>query len=107
MSQISAFLEKVATDSKLQDDLARISNAATAESLVALASEHGFSITIEDASSLLAAADDELSDADIEIVSGGVLGQDLRDLTTRINGDMANLRSRYPDNFPKAKSPVE
>ena len=62
--QLKAFLEKVKTDSSLQENL---KGAADADAALAIAKEAGFSISTAD----LEKAQSELSEEELEGVAGG------------------------------------
>ena len=64
--QLKAFLEKVKGDPSLQE---KLKAAADANAVTAIAKEAGFSISTDD----LTKAQSELSDDELEGVSGGVL----------------------------------
>ena len=64
--QLNAFLEKVKSDTSLQD---KLKGAASPEAAVEIAKEAGFSITAEDIQSMPATV--ELSDEELEGASGG------------------------------------
>ena len=65
--QLNAFLEKVKTDTELQD---KLKAAASPEAVIEIAKEAGFSITAEDIQSMQSATV-ELSDDELEQVAGG------------------------------------
>ena len=62
--QLKAFLEKVETDTELQD---KLNGAADSDAVVEIAKEAGFSITAEDMQSSTV----ELSDEELEGAAGG------------------------------------
>ena len=62
--QLKAFLEKVETDTELQD---KLNGAADSDAVVEIAKEAGFLITAEDMQS----ATMELSDEELEEAAGG------------------------------------
>ena len=64
--QLKAFLEKVKTDTSLQE---KLKGAADPEAVDAIAKEAGFAITAEDIHSMQSAT--ELSDDELEGVAGG------------------------------------
>ena len=64
--QLKAFLEKVKSDTKLQEKLGA---AITTEEALALAKDAGFLITSEDVQSMQSATD--LSDDELENIAGG------------------------------------
>ena len=64
--QLKAFLEKVTTDTNLQEML---KEAADTDAVTAIAREAGFAITTEDIQSLK--SDRELSHEELESVAGG------------------------------------
>ena len=64
--QLKAFLEKVKTDSSLQE---KLKAASDADAVVAIAKEAGFSISADD----LKIAQSEISEEELESVAGGVL----------------------------------
>ena len=66
--QLKAFLEKVKTDTELQDKLKAA--AASPEAAIEIAKEAGFAITAEDIQSMQSATA-ELSDEELEGASGG------------------------------------
>ena len=68
--QLNAFLEKVKSDTSLQD---KLKGAASPEAAVEIAKEAGFSITAEDIQSMQSATV-ELSDEELEGASGGWCG---------------------------------
>ena len=65
--QLKAFLGKVKGDTNLQE---RLKAAADSDAVVSIAKEVGFSISIGD----IKAQQSELSDEDLERVTGGVKG---------------------------------
>ncbi len=65
--QLKAFLEKVKTDTSLQE---KLKAAADADAALAIAKEAGFVITTEDIQSMKSATT-ELSDDELEGVAGG------------------------------------
>ena len=65
--QLKAFLEKVKADTSLQE---KLKAAADANAVAAIAKEAGFSISADD----LKNAQSELSDAELEGVTGGAIG---------------------------------
>ena len=68
--QLKAFLEKVKSDTELQEKL-KASADADANAVVAIAKEAGFSITAEDIQSMPVK---ELSDEELEGAAGGRFG---------------------------------
>ena len=66
--QLKAFLEKVKSDSSLQE---KLKAAASPEAVVEIAKDAGFSITAEDIQSMQSATV-ELSDEELEGAAGGV-----------------------------------
>ena len=64
--QLKSFLEKVKTDTSLQE---KLKGAADADAALAIAKEAGFVITPEDIQSMQSATD--LSDKELEGVAGG------------------------------------
>ena len=64
--QLKSFLEKVKTDTTLQE---KLTGVADADSALAIAKEAGFAITTEDIQSMKSATD--LSDEELEGVAGG------------------------------------
>ena len=62
--QLKAFLEKVKTDTSLQD---KLKAAADADAVLAIAKEAGFSISADD----LKNAQSEVSDEELERATGG------------------------------------
>ena len=66
--QLKSFLEKVKTDTSLQE---KLKGAADADAALAIAKEAGFAITAEDIQSMQSATD--LSDDELEGVAGGTL----------------------------------
>ena len=66
--QLKAFLEKVKSDTELQD---KLKAAASAEATVEIAKEAGFAITAEDIQSVQSQSV-ELSDEELEGASGGL-----------------------------------
>ena len=68
--QLKAFLEKVKSDTELQE---KLKAAASAEATVEIAKEAGFSITAEDIQSMQSATV-ELSDEELEGAAGGCFG---------------------------------
>ena len=65
--QLKAFLEKVKSDTSLQD---KLKAAASPEAAIEIAKEAGFSITAEDIQSMQSSTV-ELSDEELEIAAGG------------------------------------
>ena len=65
--QLKAFLEKVKSDTSLQE---KLNGAADADTVVEIAKEAGFSITAEDIQSMQSATV-ELSDEELEGAAGG------------------------------------
>ena len=65
--QLKAFLEKVKTDTSLQD---KLKAAASPEAAIEIAKEAGFAITAEDIQSMQSTV--ELSDEELEGASGGL-----------------------------------
>ena len=65
--QLKAFLEKVKSDTSLQE---KLNGAADADAVVEIAKEAGFAITAEDIQSMQSATV-ELSDAELEGAAGG------------------------------------
>ena len=65
--QLKAFLEKVKTDTSLQE---KLNGAASPEAAIEIAKEAGFSITTEDIQSMRSATV-ELSDEELEGAAGG------------------------------------
>ena len=83
--QLKAFLEKVKADTSLQE---KLKAAADANAVAAIAKEAGFSISADD----LTKAQSELSDAELEGVTGGIgtvsfLNPLACAITPRITGD--------------------
>ncbi|WP_028466966.1 Nif11-like leader peptide family RiPP precursor [Nisaea denitrificans] len=83
MQTMTAFLEKAQADEKVGEQLVAIIDENEAEAIfpkvVALANDNGFSVTVDDVKEVQkqfeqapASADGELSDDDLENVSGGV-----------------------------------
>ena len=68
--QLKAFLEKVKSDTELQE---KLKAAASAEATVEIAKEAGFSITAEDIQSMQSTTVD-MSDAELEAAAGGQRG---------------------------------
>ena len=66
--QLKAFLEKVKGDTSLQENLKA---AADANAVAAIAKEAGFSISAGD----LKKAQSEVSDKELEVAAGGVVGK--------------------------------
>ena len=66
--QLNAFLEKVKSDTSLQE---KLNGAADADAVVEIAKEAGFSITAEDIQSMPVK---ELSDEELEGAAGGRFG---------------------------------
>ena len=66
--QLKAFLEKVKSDTSLQENLKA---AADANAVAAIAKEAGFSISAGD----LKKAQSEVSDKELEVAAGGVVGK--------------------------------
>ena len=62
--QLKAFLEKVKSDSSLQE---KLKAASDADAVVSITKEEGFSISIDD----IKAQQSELSDEELEGVAGG------------------------------------
>ena len=69
--QLKSFLEKVKTDTALQE---KLKAAADADAALAIAKEAGFAITAEDIQSMQSATD--LSDKELEGVAGGYVCKD-------------------------------
>ena len=65
--QLSAFLEKVKSDTSLQE---KLKAAASPEAVIEIAKEAGFSITLEDIQSQQSATT-ELTDEELEGAAGG------------------------------------
>ena len=65
--QLNAFLEKVKSDTSLQD---KLKAAASPEAAIEIAKEAGFAITAEDIQSMQSATV-ELSDEELEGAAGG------------------------------------
>ena len=65
--QLKAFLEKVKSDTELQD---KLKAAASPEAALQIAKEAGFSITAEDIQSVQSQSE-EVSDDDLEAAAGG------------------------------------
>ena len=65
--QLKSFLEKVKSDTSLQE---KLKGAADADEALAIAKEVGFAITAEDIQSMQSSTD--LSDDELEAVAGGV-----------------------------------
>ena len=65
--QLNAFLEKIKSDTSLQE---KLNGAADADAVVEIAKEAGFAITAEDIQSTQSATI-ELSDEELEGASGG------------------------------------
>ena len=65
--QLEAFLEKVKTDTSLQE---KLKEAADADAVVEIAKAAGFSITVDDIQSMQSGTV-ELSDHELEQVAGG------------------------------------
>ena len=63
--QLKAFLEKVKTDTSLQE---KLKAAADSDAALAIAKDAGFSISAED----LKNAQSEISDAELEAAAGGL-----------------------------------
>ena len=68
--QLNAFLEKVKSDTSLQE---KLSAAASPEAALQIAKEAGFAITAEDIQSMQSATV-ELSDDELEGAAGGMSG---------------------------------
>ena len=68
--QLNAFLEKVKSDTSLQE---KLKAAASPEAAIEIAEEAGFSITAEDIQSMKSATT-ELSDDELEGAAGGLNG---------------------------------
>ena len=66
--QLKAFLEKVKTDTELQD---KLKAAASPDAAIEIAKDAGFSITAEDIQSMQSATV-ELSDEELEGAAGGI-----------------------------------
>ena len=66
--QLKAFLEKVKSDTSLQEKLKAASDAGA---VVAIAKDAGFAITAEEIQSMQSATM-ELSDEELEVVAGGL-----------------------------------
>ena len=65
--QLKAFIEKVKADTSLQE---KIKASANSDTLVAIAKEAGFNISVDD----LQQAQSKLSDQELEAVAGGCVG---------------------------------
>ena len=69
VEQLKAFVEKVKSDTSLQE---KVKAAASPEAAIEVAKAAGFSITLEDISSMQSETEEEdLSDEELEGVSGG------------------------------------
>ena len=69
VEQLKAFVEKVKSDTNLQE---KVKAAASPEAAMEVAKAAGFSITLEDISSMQSETEEEeLSDEELEGVSGG------------------------------------
>ena len=68
--QLNAFLEKVKSDTSLEE---KLKAAASPEAAIEIAKDAGFSITAEDIQSMQSATV-ELSDEELEGAAGGSLG---------------------------------
>ena len=84
--QLKAFLEKVKGDTSLQE---KLKAAADSDAVLAIARDAGFSISADD---LTTKAQSELSDAELEGVTGGIgtvsfLNPLACAITPRITGD--------------------
>ena len=69
VDQLKAFVEKVKSDTSLQD---KVKAAASPEAAIEVAKAAGFSITLEDISSMQSGTEEEdLSDEELEGMAGG------------------------------------
>ena len=69
VEQLKAFVEKVKSDTSLQD---KVKAAASPEAAIEVAKAAGFSITLEDISSMQSETEEEdLSDEELEGMAGG------------------------------------
>ena len=66
--QLKAFLEKVKSDTELQE---KLKAAASPEAAVAIAQEAGFAISAEDLQSMQSTTKLEVSDEELEGAAGG------------------------------------
>jgi|MDSZ01.2.fsa_nt_gb predicted ribosomally synthesized peptide with nif11-like leader len=66
--QLKAFVEKVQSDTSLQE---KLKVAADADAALAIANEAGFAITAEDIQSMQTSTD--LSDEELEAITGGTV----------------------------------
>ena len=73
--QLKAFIEKVKSDTELQE---KLKAATTPEAGFEIAKEAGFSITAEDIQSMQSATV-EVSDEELETAAGGIIRDPLRD----------------------------
>ena len=69
VEQLKAFLEKVKSDTELQEKLRA---AASREAAVAIAQEAGFAISAEDIQSMQSTTKLEVSDEELEGAAGGM-----------------------------------
>ena len=85
--QLKAFLEKVKSDTELQE---KLKAAADSDAVLAIAKEAGFSISADD----LKKTQSELSEEELEGVAGGmeVIGDD-RDEVTKIGDSIRRFLS--------------
>ena len=67
--QLKAFLEKVKSDTELQEKLKSVTSA---EAAIEVAKDSGFSITLEDIQTLQSEAS-EISDQELENAAGGTI----------------------------------
>ena len=77
--QLKAFLEKVKSDTSLQE---KLKAAASPDAAIEIAKDAGFSITAEDIQSMQSATV-ELSDEELEGAAGGVYGDPTADAPCR------------------------
>ena len=68
VEQLKAFVEKVKSDTSLQE---KVKAAASPEAAIEVAKAAGFSITSEDIQSMQSGTEEELSDEQLEGVAGG------------------------------------
>ena len=89
--QLKAFLEKVQSDTELQE---KLKAAATPEAALEIANEAGFAITAEDIQSMQSAT---VSDGELEGAAGGGSGLYGCPPASNTQGDCAGCRTRRHD----------
>lgn len=98
MSQdFTAFIEKITSDPALEENLNKLISEGSLEGIRAFAKEEGFTISAEDIAALRE-SETELSDDDLEVVSGGLdlsPGDKLRALEKKIANDITRIEERW------------